>query len=196
MAIEIKENVPLASLTTFGIGGGAKYLTEVKTDVELREAIIWARDRITSFHILSGGSNVLIPDEGLRGLVIRIVSDSYVFNGLNLIADAGCNLTMLIREAGRRGLGGWESLAGIPGSIGGAIRGNAGAFGSELKDYTFAVRAYNHETGELRTFVNEACHFAYRSSYFKQHFEWIILNVEVALREIGPQESAEGHHAA
>lgn len=187
--IDILENVPLSPLTTFGIGGSAQNFAEVHTDAELREALIWARDRAMPYIILSGGSNVLIPDAGLRGLVIRIASNSFDFDGMNLSVDAGCSLLHLILEAGKRGLGGWESLAGIPGSIGGAVRGNAGAFGSEIRDFTVAARAYNAASGELKTFTNDACNFSYRNSFFKHHPEWVIMRVEMALLAIEARNS-------
>jgi len=178
----IREHVPLAPLTTFGIGGAARYFVEVKDEV--REAVAWARERALPLTVLSGGSNVLVPDDGLKGLTMRIVSDQYSFAGNELAADAGCNLLALIRAASNRGLGGWERLAGIPGSIGGAIRGNAGAFGTEIKDVAFRVRAYDSETGEVREFENDTCDFSYRRSFFKDHAEWIILRVQVRLAQV------------
>ena len=189
MTMEVRENVPLAPLTTFGIGGPARYFVSARTDGEIRKAIIWARDRMFPFRILAGGSNVLSPDEGVQGIVIRIVSGEYSFKEATVRSDAGCDLLTLIREGGMKGLGGWEKIAGIPGSIGGAVRGNAGAFGSEIKDFAVSVRAFNAETGGIETFTNAECRFAYRNSFFKQNPEWIILDAEMVLQSISPQES-------
>jgi UDP-N-acetylmuramate dehydrogenase len=113
--------------------------------------------------------------------VIRIVSDGMQRDGNLLTIDAGRNLLETIRDAAAQGLSGWEKLAGIPGTVGGAARGNAGAFGSEMKDVVTAVRALNTETGEINNFSNAECAFAYRQSYFKRHPQWIITLVQVRL---------------
>jgi len=190
MSINIKENVPLAPLTTFKIGGAARYFTEVRSEDDIREALAWARERKTPFVILGGGSNILVADEGLNALVVRIASADFDMSGKMLTADAGCNLTELIRKAGEKGLGRWEKLAGIPGSIGGAVRGNAGAFGTEIKDVAISVRAFNTKTNEAKYFTNTECTFLYRNSFFKKHPEWIILRVVVELHPVAPRESA------
>lgn len=186
--LHIKENVPLAPFTTFRIGGPARYFAEVTSDDEVREALIWARDQLKPYVILSGGSNVLIPDEGLNALVIRIVSSSSEFGRRSLRASAGCTLFAMIRAAAEEELGGWEKLAGIPGSIGGAIRGNAGAFGAEIKDFVTSVRAYSGRTGEIRVFENSKCDFSYRSSFFKKNPEWIIFEIELELNQATRRE--------
>lgn len=179
--IRIRENVPLAQLTTFEIGGAARYFVDVHSEDELHEALAYARSHSLRHVILAGGSNVLVPDEGLDALIIHIVSADHSFAGAELAADAGCSLLSLIREAGKRGLGGWEKLAGIPGSIGGAIRGNAGAFGTEIKDVAVKVRAIDNETGDAREFGNDVCDFSYRHSFFKDNPEWVITRIIVEL---------------
>ncbi len=189
MSIHIRENVPLAELTTFRIGGTVRYFVEVKTEDELREAFLWGKEHNADSIILASGSNVLVPDEGLDALVIRIMSDKFEFIGMRLSASAGCDLLGLIQTATKQGLGGWEKLAGIPGTIGGAVRGNAGAFGPEIKDFVVTVRALNAGTGEARVFANADCDFSYRHSFFKDHAEWIIMDVEIDLREVEPDES-------
>lgn len=189
MSIRIRENVALAELTTFKIGGTVRYFVEVKTEDELREAFLWAKEHDTASIILASGSNVLVPDEGLDALIIRIVSDTSGFKGKRLSASAGCNLLGLIRAASKRGLGGWEKLAGIPGTIGGAVRGNAGAFGPEIKDFVVAVKTLNAQTGKLRTFSNADCDFSYRHSFFKDNPEWIIMNVELDLTDTNQKKS-------
>ena len=189
--IEIKENVPLASLTTFKIGGAARYFVEVHTEDEIREAIQWAQEKDMRLVILAGGSNVLVPDDGIDALTIRIVSDQFSFAGVELAADAGCNLLSLIRVAAKKGLGGWERLAGLPGTIGGAVRGNAGAFGSEIQHIVTKVRALDVETGEILEFPNEVCDFSYRHSFFKDNPEWIITRTYLQLQKIDPEESTK-----
>ena len=188
---EIRENVPLAPLTTFKIGGSARYFVEAKTEDDVREALHWSDDFDLRPVILGGGSNVLVPDEGVENLVIHIACDRCSFAGLELEADAGCVLLKLIHESGKRGLGGWENLAGVPGSVGGAVRGNAGAFGSEIKDFVHKVRAINMHTGETKEFDNAECGFQYRSSIFKLHPKWLITRAYFHLQKIMPSESAK-----
>lgn len=188
--LEIAHNKPLSALTTFEIGGPAKYYVEVKTEEEIRDALGWAREHGENFFVIGGGSNLLIPDEGFDGLVIHIVSNHFGFSGDILEADAGCNLLALIRAASEQGLGGWEKLAGIPGSIGGAVRGNAGAFGPEIKDFLVYAHAINTKTEDTHEFANAECEFAYRQSHFKKNPEWIITKVHLKLDKVDPKESA------
>ena len=187
--LNVRENVLLASLTTFEIGGAAKYFTEVSTEEEIREAVQWAKEKDMSFVILAGGSNLLVPDEGIDALVVRVVGDDFKIEGNRIEAHPGCNLLSLIRAAGEKGIGGWEKLAGIPGTIGGAVRGNAGAFGPEIKDFVEHVYALNVETGEVRTFQNVECEFSYRNSFFKQNPLWVITRVYITLQNVEPSES-------
>ena len=138
MTLKIQENVPLAPLTTFNIGGPARYFAELESEQDITDAASLAEEREVPLIILSGGSNVLVPDEGLNAFVAIISLKDCKLNGNVLEAGSGCNLLSLIRYAAQAGLGGWEKLAGIPGTICGAIRGNAGAFGTEIKDLPFA----------------------------------------------------------
>ena len=189
MTLEIRHDIPLAPLTTFKIGGKAKYFVSVRTTDDLRDAIIWARKNQERPVILAGGSNVLVSDSGIDGLVIHIVSDQFAFEGTRLTAEAGCNLLRLITESAERGYGGWESMAGIPGSIGGAVRGNAGAFGTEIKDFVRGVEALHLESGEQRDFDNASCDFSYRHSFFKDNPEWIVTRVTLDLLAVDIEAS-------
>lgn len=181
--IHVREHVPLSPLTTFEIGGAARYFVEVETEDEIREVLAFAREHELSTYIIAGGSNVLVPDAGLNGLVMRITGDSYRMLGAKLEAKAGCTLLTLIHATAAEGLGGWEKLAGIPGSIGGAVRGNAGAFGPEIRDFVTWVRALNSITGDVHEFSNAECEFDYRMSFFKKNPEWIILGVHLAFEQ-------------
>ncbi|MFA7309543.1 MAG: UDP-N-acetylmuramate dehydrogenase [Candidatus Paceibacterota bacterium] len=188
--LQIRNDVPLRELTTFKIGGSAQFYTEVRNAEELKDAVDWARDQGVKMCVLAGASNVLIPDGGLKALVIHIVEGAHAFEGKSLTADAGCNLLSLIRTASSNGFGGWEKLAGIPGTIGGAVRGNAGAFGTEIKDVAVSIRALNAATGEQKTFSNAESDFSYRHSYFKDHPEWLVTSATVELRQVNADESA------
>jgi len=189
MAIRIQENVSLAPLTTFKIGGSARYFVEAHSEEEIREALAVAHDKNIPAVIMGGGSNVLVPDEGLNALVVFISLTDFKLNGRELEAGAGCNLLSLIKEASQAGMGGWEKLAGIPGTIGGAVRGNAGAFGTEIKDFPVKIRALNSATAEIREFQNADCDFAYRHSFFKDNPKWIITSLAVRLLKVAPTES-------
>ena len=187
--MEIKENVPLAPLTTFQIGGPARWYAEARNQEEIKAVIGYAHAHDLPFVVLSGGSNVLLPDEGLHALVLHIVEGEHGFSGNALRADAGCNLLTLIKAGSALDWGGWEKLAGIPGSIGGAVRGNAGAFGTEIGNVTTVVRALHRDTLESRSFVHPYMTFAYRDSTFKKDPEWIITNVTVELTRTKREES-------
>lgn len=187
--LNVREDVALAPLSTFGIGGSARWFVDVKTEADLKEAIGYARQRKVAFVVLAGGSNVLIPDEGLNAVVIHIANGEHVFFETGLRADAGCSLLELIRTSAERGLGGWERLAGIPGTFGGAVRGNAGAFGSEIKDVVSRVTTLNTATLATRVFVAPNLSFSYRDSSFKRESEWIILSATVELARVNKEES-------
>lgn len=190
--IEIRSQVPLASLTTFQIGGEARFFVEVTDESGLREAVQWAKGQGVEFRILAGGSNVLVSDVGFHGLVIHIVPGDWSIDESGVLTtDPGCNLLELIRAAAATGWGGLERMAGIPGTVGGAARGNAGAFGTEIKDVAVRVDAFNVETGEFRSFENAECAFSYRMSFFKQHPEWFITKVAVQLQPVDPAESSQ-----
>lgn len=184
--MEIREQVLLAPFTTFEIGGPARYFVDVSSEAEVRDALGWAREKNVPFFVIAGGSNLLVPDKGLDGLVIRVVGEKFSSTDEGLEASAGCNLLSLIKAASEQGLGGWEKLSGIPGTIGGAVRGNAGAFGPEIKDFVTWVRAINTKTEDVHEFSNAECEFDYRMSFFKKNPEWIILDVHVKLGKSEP----------
>ena len=187
--ITIKEHVPLSSYTTFGIGGPARYFCEAKTENDVHEALLWARERGLPYFVLAGGSNILVPDEGIEALVIKMDLEKWSISGTVLEAEAGCNLLQTIRSVALLSLGGWEKLSGIPGTIGGAVRGNAGAFGPEMKDFLVWAYALNTHTLETHEFSNEECEFAYRMSFFKKQPEWIILKTHIQLRKTDTKDS-------
>ncbi len=181
--ITIQENIPLAPYTTFKIGGPARYYFEASDTEELKEALHWAREQKQEVYILGGGSNVLISDSGYPGLVIRLVETTPIVVGNMITAFAGCPLMMVVQTAQKNALAGMERMAGIPGTIGGAAYGNAGAFGTEMKNVVASVTAVHLETVEERRFLHGQCEFGYRKSYFKTNPEWVIAQVEVSLEE-------------
>ena len=182
--MQITEHKSLKELTTFGIGGPARYYALCERENDIREALDFCKGAHIPYVVLSGGSNVLIADSGFDGCVIHIQSQGSVQKGNTIQIEAGVLLLDSIRRSHEYNLGGWEKLSGIPGSIGGAVRGNVGAFGIEIKEFCTGVTALNSETLETRTFTPDECEFSYRNSYFKEHPEWIVLSATFSLQGI------------
>src|SRR3989344_7340069 len=135
----IKKNIFLKNHTTFQIGGKAQYFFVAKKKEDIIKGIKTAKKLKTPFFILGEGSNVLISDKGFEGFVIHIKNTDYSIQDTRLYAEAGVLMSVLVRETTRRGLLGLEWAGGLPGTLGGAIRGNAGAFGGETKDSVLEV---------------------------------------------------------
>ena len=174
--MKIVRNKKVAELSTFGIGGRAEYFCEARNVKELFSAIEFARKKKIKRHIFAGGSNVIFPDGILHGLLIRITGGSIQKRGeWRIYADAGVPLARLIAYAIAHGFSGIEALSGIPGTVGGAIVGNAGAYGRSIEETTVRVRAWDG-TKEIWIVVGK-CGFAYRESVFKQK-DWIVLGAE------------------
>lgn len=191
MTLQIQKNIPLAPLTTFRVGGNALAYTSVYSAQEISEALEYAKQEEISAMILGGGSNVLFADSGFPGIVIHIVSAGIERLGDTLVAYAGASLQEVVFKAGEAGFAGLEKLSGIPGSLGGAVRGNAGAFGSEISDCIQSVTAVNLKTGLVKYFRREDCQFRYRSSFFKEHPHWAIISAEFSFAESkSPEELA------
>lgn len=183
--MNVQENVSLAPYTTFKLGGVARYFIEAARPDDLGAALDYAETRGIPFFILAGGSNVLVSDSGFNGLVIKIGFDQLTVNTAekSVTAEAGCVLMDAIREVATVGLAGMESMYGIPGTVGGAVRGNAGAFGTEVQDALLQATALNTQTREVRDFTNEECMFAYRNSFFKKNSEWVLLSATFTLQQ-------------
>ena len=176
----IKENVNLAEYTNFKIGGPAKYFCEVKEIRDIQFALLHAKQNNLTYFILGGGTNLLVSDKGFNGLVIMMMNKSFTFQDLRLITGAGALFDELIQAAADKGLSGLEWAGGLPGTIGGAVRGNAGCFGFEIKDCVFRVTSISKD-GEIIERDNEFCEFGYRDSVFKRNGE-IIISVELSLK--------------
>ena len=187
--MEIQENVPLAEHTTFKIGGNARYFIEITDADKLGVALDYAQTRSIPFAILAGGSNALISDEGFDGLVIKVTFNNITVDTTNatVTAEAGANLMETIKRACQQGLSGMENMYGIPGSVGGAVRGNAGAFGTEVVDVLKTATAINIKTREPKVFTKDECRFSYRNSFFKQNHDWFVVSAEFALTLAVPQ---------
>jgi len=152
----VKRNVRLVSYTTFKIGGKAKYFFVAKTKEDLIEAVKTANKLRLPFFILGGGSNILVSNKGFNGLVIKFGQplSAYVSKGL-------------------------EWAVGIPGTIQGAVWGNAGAFKKSMKDVVESVEVFDIKTGKVKIFKNKDCRFSYRNSIFRKKKNLIILSVKI-----------------
>ncbi len=182
--LDIKEGIKLGQYTTFNIGGTAQYFVEINNEEQLRESLDFARHKQLPFFVFSGGSNLLFSDDIFNGLIIRIVSKDIKAYKDKIIIDAGVKLIDAISFGIDNNLTGMENMYGIPGSVGGAVRGNAGAFGTEIKDVLYKARALNIQTGEVRDFNNKECQFDYRSSFFKINPQWLVLNAVFKLDKV------------
>jgi UDP-N-acetylmuramate dehydrogenase len=129
--------------------------------------------------VIGGGTNLIVSDDGFRGIVLRYRADKLLAANNRIIADAGAVLQDLVDFSIAHGLKGLETLAGIPGSVGAAIYGNAGAYGHAISERVVNVRFFDGR--ETRVFDNPACEFHYRESIFKRHKDWIIFSTELRL---------------
>ncbi len=183
--LEIKQNIPLAPFTTFKIGGPAKFFAEVKNAEELSEAIEYTRKNNLKFFVLGGGSNILVSDDGFDGLVICIKDVKCEIRDTKIECGAGTLLSQAVNLAKENSLTGLEWAVGIPGTIGGAITGNAAAYGSDISSAVESVKIIDISKKEIKTvdFNNDDCNFGYRDSIFKQNNSRIILSCELVLEK-------------
>ena len=183
-----RENVPLAPLTTLGIGGPARFFFEARSEEEVVAALEFARRRSLKLFVLGGGSNVLVADEGFPGLVLRIaiggISDARQGETALVSAGAGEDWDGVVARCVEENFAGIECLSGIPGSVGGTPIQNVGAYGQEVSDTIVVVRAYDRIDGQIRELTKQDCHFGYRSSLFNTtaHHRYIVLSVTYGLK--------------
>jgi len=161
----VRQNEPLHKHTTFKIGGDARFFVSV-VSVESCVSLLQLLDgRGVPFFILGGGSNMLASDTPYDGVVIHLAFQEIVRNGEFVHADAGCTTVSVARFSMAQSLTGFEWGVGVPGTIGGAVRGNAGAMGFEMRDTVHEVLVYRD--GEMFTMTHDECAFGYRTSVFK-----------------------------
>lgn len=168
--LNILENEPLSKYTTFHIGGAAKYFVIVKNVEEIKEALAWAEEHSQKYFILGGGSNLLFSDAGFDGLVIKIVFAEILISGEEMVAGAGAPLFLAVKKAAGAGLAGLESLAGIPGTVGGAAANNAGAYGKSISDILIKAEILtvgNRESDSIKVVEKSWFEYEYRASKFK-----------------------------
>jgi UDP-N-acetylmuramate dehydrogenase len=182
--LQIQENVPLAPLTTLGVGGSARYFCAAKTIEQVEQALNFARTRGLKLFVLGGGSNVLVADHGFEGMVLQLAIVGIEDQPEGVVdVGAGENWDEFVSFCVSRGYGGVECLSGIPGSVGGTPVQNVGAYGQEVSETIVSVLAYDVNEGRHQELRNEDCGFAYRSSIFNssERGRYIILRVRYKL---------------
>lgn len=179
---EIRPHEPLSRHTSFRIGGPADLLLLPRTVSDLQAIVSLVRETGVPFTVIGNGSNLLIRDGGIRGIVMKVADNlsRIEFQGTLGSAQAGALLAVVSRSAAVSGLAGLEFACGIPGTIGGGVMMNAGAYGGEMKDVVTRVRVVDEE-GRLRELTAAELQFAYRSSLL-QSKPWIVADVEMELR--------------
>ncbi len=175
----LRPDAPLAELTRFGIGGPADLLVETSQPEAFAAAVRACRAAEAPFYIIGDGSNLIVSDRGFRGVVLRFTARELRAEGTDIVADAGASLQAVVDFSIQRGLAGLETLTGIPGSVGAAVYGNAGAYGHSISERVARVQFFDGES--LREFSNAECRFEYRESIFKAHKDWMILRARLAL---------------
>lgn len=162
---ETRANAPIKKLTTFKIGGPAAYFISVDNPEKLAALLDFLSAEGIAYFILGGGSNVLFPDAGFEGVVIKISTSGLNLANDEIFADAGVSLGAVVNLALRNCLTGLEWAVGIPGTVGGAVRGNAGAMGASMAQSIVEVIVWRD--GQVKTFNRDQCDFDYRTSAFK-----------------------------
>ncbi|HVZ76256.1 MAG TPA: UDP-N-acetylmuramate dehydrogenase [Candidatus Paceibacterota bacterium] len=189
--MELTEHIPLAPFTTFGIGGPARYFARAKDISQLQEALAFAKERNLKVFFLGGGSNLLVSDEGFDGLIIKIELAGVEQEGDTIIAAAGEGWDALVLRATQAELWGVENLSGIPGTVGGAVVQNIGAYGASLSQTLAWTEVFDTTTNTLKRLSNNDCRFGYRDSVFKKESgRYVVLRAALALeRDSAPNIS-------
>lgn len=181
-------NEPMSKHTSFKIGGPAECLIKIQTAQELKSILEFAKEKDIPLTIIGNGSNILVSDEGIKGIVLKIEISTFELNSqtAQLKVGSGVKLGFIAQKCLKQELAGFEFASGIPGTIGGAIRMNAGAHGREMKDVVTTI-TYMDRNGEIHKIQNEQANFEYRSSLFA-HKDYIILEVEMQLEKGNVEE--------
>jgi UDP-N-acetylmuramate dehydrogenase len=184
--LPVRSDVPLAPMTTLRVGGPANRLAEPRTRDELLAVLEAARAAGIDWMVIGNGSNLVVADAGVRGLVIRNRARAADLSGASLAADAGAPMAMLVKRAATAGLTGLEWGIAVPGTLGGAVWANAGAHGGEIRDRLAWAEVWDPADGALGRLRAADCRFSYRESRFKHE----PLVVVAAGLELAPDEPA------
>lgn len=185
----VRYDEPLKNHTTFKIGGNCIALIEPREISDIIEAVKICRENSIKFFIIGNGSNLLVPDEGYNGVIIKLKGEfsTIKVEGDYLIVNSGAKLSEIYNVAYENSLTGFEFASGIPGTIGGAIFMNAGAYGGEMKDIVESVQVLDLDNFELRELKNEELEFSYRKSII-QRKNYIVTSIKLKLQKGNKEE--------
>ena len=185
----VRYDEPLKNHTTFKIGGNCIALIEPKEVSDIIEAVKICRENSIKFFVIGNGSNLLVPDEGYNGVIIKLKSEfsKIKVEGEYLIVNSGAKLSEVYTVAYENSLTGFEFASGIPGTIGGAIYMNAGAYGGEMKDIVESVEVLDLDNFELRELKNEELEFSYRKSIIQRR-NYIVTTIKLKLQKGNKEE--------
>jgi UDP-N-acetylmuramate dehydrogenase len=184
--LQVATDVLLSEHTRFGIGGPAALYVETASESGFIEALRYVRSAVTPYVVIGSGTNLIVSDSGFQGAVLRFTGAELRHNGSQVYVAAGAVLQDLVDFTVTLGLAGIHTMTGIPGSVGAAVYGNAGAYGRAIDQSIREVRFF--DGGGIRVANNEECHFRYRESIFKRNKNWIIFSV---LLELEPGDADE-----
>ncbi len=184
--LTVSQNVALSRYTRFGIGGPAAILVETASPEAFGTVWRTAREAGVPVAVIAGGTNLIVSDHGFDGVVLRYTASDIQMEGPQVHAEAGAQLQELVDFTIERGLKGLETMTGIPGTVGAAVYGNAGAYGHSISEYVRQVCFFDGERAHV--FHNADCEFAYRESVFKRHKNWIVFSVKLELATADPVE--------
>ena len=185
----VRYDEPLKNHTTFKIGGNCIALIEPREVSDIVETIKICRENSIKFFVIGNGSNLLVPDEGYNGVIIKLKGEfsTIQVEGEYLIVNSGAKLSEVYTVAYENSLTGFEFASGIPGTIGGAIYMNAGAYGGEMKDIVESVQVLDLDNFELRELKNEELEFSYRKSII-QRKNYIVTIIKLKLQKGNKEE--------
>ena len=179
----VRKNVLLKNHTAFKIGGPARYFFEAKNKNDLLLALKAAKRFNLPFFIFGGGNNLLVSDKGCKGLMVKMLNSKYQIVDGEVRAETGAALSRLVNASANLGLSGLEWASGIPGTVGGAVFGNAGSFGKSMKDIVKKVEIIDAKSLKFKTYNLKDCRFSYRESVFKRKKNLIIASVILKLKK-------------
>lgn len=186
LPLPVRMKVPLGPMTWYGVGGPAAVFAQPRGETPLQQLVIRCREQDVPLYVLGSGANLLVRDGGVDGVVVKLDDPAFaqcMIEGDRVHVGAGYDMFKLVPKLAKMGLGGLENLAGIPASVGGAVRMNAGGAFGEIGDYVQAVRVMDAD-GRTRTLIGDNLSFAYRYSSIR---EPLILEVVFALSPDDPQ---------
>jgi UDP-N-acetylmuramate dehydrogenase len=182
--IIVRRDCPLSACTRFGIGGPADLYAETGDPDRFVDALHIAKLSGLETVVIGGGTNLIVSDEGFRGVVLKLANEQIRAEGHSVYVESGASLQALVDFTVDCGLKGLETMTGIPGSTGAAIYGNAGAYGHSIAERILSVRFFDGEG--IRIIDNAQCAFRYRESVFKERKQWIIFSAQLAMERGDP----------